>query len=295
MRWTGPRGRRGSGQRIRTSSDAGNAADGAHFSYTVVPDVSRPTVEIAVPVTGARLLKGSLVNVSYTCSDVGTGLAGCDADVANGSPLDTSTAGSHYFTVTAFDRAGLVTRVVVPYTVYADTSKPTITITTPGQGATYRKGQILHAAFTCRDESGGSELASCTGTTPDNGLIDSTRVGRYTLRVTATDNAGNRRTQTVAYRVVADKTKPTIFIFAPTEGAPYRVGQLPTFEFSCNDDPDGQVLSESCVGSLDGQPVATGSQASLPDIPAGSHTWRVDATDLAGNTASTTVHFTVKQ
>jgi hypothetical protein len=87
-----------------------------------------------------------------------------------------------------------------------DTSAPTVTITTPADGATFTKGQSVAASYSCQDEPGGSGLASCTGTpsVANGDPIDTAAVGSHSFTVTGTDNAGNFVTVTSSYNVVYD-------------------------------------------------------------------------------------------
>jgi Tol biopolymer transport system component len=83
-----------------------------------------------------------------------------------------------------------------------DSTAPTVTITTPANGATYIKGQSVAADFLCQDETGGSGLASCTGPVLNGAPIDTATVGSHSFSVTATDNAGNSATATNTYNIV---------------------------------------------------------------------------------------------
>jgi hypothetical protein len=85
----------------------------------------------------------------------------------------------------------------------ADTTKPTITLTTPAEGATYTLNQAVNANYSCQDESGGSGLKSCQGTVANGSAIDTASSGTKTFTVTATDNAGNQNSVTRTYSVGA--------------------------------------------------------------------------------------------
>ena len=86
----------------------------------------------------------------------------------------------------------------------ADRSAPTITLTSPAEGAVYTLGESVLADYSCADEPNGSGLASCQGSVADGAALDTSAVGAKTFEVSATDNAGNRATKSVAYSVVYD-------------------------------------------------------------------------------------------
>ena len=83
----------------------------------------------------------------------------------------------------------------------SDLTKPTITITTPPDQATYFLGQDVTADYACADETGGSGLAECVGTVNAGAPIDTATVGAKTFTVTATDNDGNTDTVMHGYTV----------------------------------------------------------------------------------------------
>lgn len=87
-------------------------------------------------------------------------------------------------------------------TAPVDVAAPTITIGGPADTASYSLGQAVTADYACEDEAGGSGLASCLGTVPDGGLIDTATVGSKTFSVDAADNAGNSASLSHVYSVV---------------------------------------------------------------------------------------------
>ena len=88
------------------------------------------------------------------------------------------------------------------YIADSDVTAPTIEISSPVDGATYVLGQSATVNFSCADESGGSGLASCVGTTVNGGFLDTSSVGDKTLEVSASDNAGNTSSTEASYKVV---------------------------------------------------------------------------------------------
>jgi hypothetical protein len=59
------------------------------------------------------------VNANYSCSDPdgASDVKTCQGTVANGKPINTTTTGSHSFTVHASDKAGNTSTKTVHYTV----------------------------------------------------------------------------------------------------------------------------------------------------------------------------------
>jgi hypothetical protein len=69
------------------------------------------------PAEGAVYRLGKVVHASYKCTDALTTIASCVRTVPKGAAIDTSTAGSHAFTVTATDADGTTTTATTHYTV----------------------------------------------------------------------------------------------------------------------------------------------------------------------------------
>jgi hypothetical protein len=80
-------------------------------------DGVKPTVNITKPVDGAVYKLGKVLAATYKCTDNQSGIDSCMGTVPNGSPIDTSTIGTHSFTVTGTDVAGNVTTKTVHYMV----------------------------------------------------------------------------------------------------------------------------------------------------------------------------------
>ena len=80
-------------------------------------DAVKPSVNITKPADGAVYKLGKVLAAKYKCTDNESGIDTCVGTVPNGSPIDTSTVGTHAFTVTGTDKAGNVTTKTVHYTV----------------------------------------------------------------------------------------------------------------------------------------------------------------------------------
>jgi hypothetical protein len=242
-------------------------------------DPEGPQVELASPVEGAVFYQGQHVQAAWGCfpGTLGWPVITCQGDLPLGDYLDTSSVGTHTFTVHAVDYAGAETTVTHTYTVF-DVIPPSATITTPAAGAEYPLGAKLYASYTCDDGAGGSGIIGCIGTYPNEYPVPTDRPGTFTFTVDAFDGALNHGTATVSYSI-ADKTPPTITINTPADGAQYLVGDAITPSYSCHDDFDGSRVS---------------CKATRIDTTPGTHTFRVDSVDSSGNAASASTSYSVR-
>ncbi|HEX7085876.1 MAG TPA: Ig-like domain-containing protein [Vicinamibacterales bacterium] len=100
---------------VRFRDGAGNVSTAV--SDTIVLDTTPPVITIVAPADNAAYGLNQAVTADYSCSDVTSGIATCSGPVANGALVDTSTVGSHAFTVTATDKAGNTAFVTHSYGV----------------------------------------------------------------------------------------------------------------------------------------------------------------------------------
>jgi hypothetical protein len=153
---------------------------------------------------------------------------------------------------------------------YFKTSPVTVTVTaTDASNVT---------ALTCTDNGErmpftplGIEIQTASGT-----LTVATQ-GTHDLICTATDGAGNPGTSGGTVKI--DTVAPAITITTPANGATYFVNAAIASNYSCSDPAPGSGVA-ACAG-----PVSNGSNI---DTTAGSKTFTVTATDVAGNSASKT-------
>jgi hypothetical protein len=175
------------------------------IAYTL-PDTTAPTISISSPSANATYLRGATVAASYACADEagGSGLASCHAPVASGAPIDTTTAGTHSFTVTAADSAGNTASQTVTYAVAPPPAPapPIISIAAPASGHSYTFGKIVTARYSCADGTGGPGIRSCKGTVSKRAPIDTETPGTNKFTVTATSEDGQTVTKKVTYKVV---------------------------------------------------------------------------------------------
>jgi hypothetical protein len=81
-----------------------------------------------------------------------------------------------------------------------DSTPPSVTITSPAQGATYLRGQVITPAWTVTDADDPAPTVTAAAT------VDTTTTGDHTYAVTATDSAGNVGTATVTYSVAFESS-----------------------------------------------------------------------------------------
>ncbi|HEY1591413.1 MAG TPA: right-handed parallel beta-helix repeat-containing protein [Solirubrobacteraceae bacterium] len=96
--------------------------DTSQFSSCIKP--APPSVSILAPTQGAKYKLGAVARASFSCADDsrGPGIALCLPTGINGALVDTRTAGSHTFAVTAVSSDGMSSTQSVTYTVQSPPS-----------------------------------------------------------------------------------------------------------------------------------------------------------------------------
>lgn len=244
-------------------------------SVTIKLDATAPSATITAPASGASFVIGQAVAANFTCSDARSLVASCVGTVANGGQVDTATAGSKTFKVTATDHAGNVKTVTATYTV-SDRTAPVINSALSGTlGSNGWYTSNVGVTWSVTDpESPITMQTGCGAATLTSDSAGTT----YTCSATS---AGGSSSKSVT--VKRDATKPVASITTPAAGATYLVNQSLTAAFTCSDARSGMA---SCVGT-----VANG--AAVSTSTAGTRTFTVTATDLAGNVTTASVTYTV--
>ena len=152
----------------------------------------------------------------------------------------TATEGQRTFQVRAIDAAGNVDPTPASFTWVVDTTDPTITITSPTPKQRLLLHQGISPAYSCSDPLAGTPpAASGVGTCTDNGTNNET-LGPHTFTVTATDNAGNTHSESVAY--VIDPPRYGDFVMDDHPVAYYRHSES---QPGPNDDPQSVQMTDS--------------------------------------------------
>lgn len=140
-----------------TATDQGASAT----AQLTQKDVSSPTIQIEQPVDGGVYLQNQKVHAVYSCSEPYGRVVSCAGPNLDGALIDTTTVGSHGFTVTAIDSTGNLARMTVHYDVVARKAAKTSAVVYLAGMVQSRPGAIsvslacLSARGSCR---GGLEL-----------------------------------------------------------------------------------------------------------------------------------------
>jgi YD repeat-containing protein len=178
--------------------------------------------------------------------------------------------------------------------------KPTVTLTSPLNGASLVAPATVQLAATAADADGtvarveffqnGAKIAQLTAP-PYQFSVTGLAAGSYDFRAKAVDNRnapGFSATATVT--VVGGNQPPSVSLTAPADGATFTVGSVITFSANA-DDADGTVAKVEFYDDLTklGEDTTAPYSFDWSGAAAGGHTISARATDNAGATAISAV------
>ncbi|HSE18108.1 MAG TPA: Ig-like domain-containing protein [Pyrinomonadaceae bacterium] len=287
---------------------AGNVGTSAPVVFNV--DNTSPAAAITAPSDGA-LLTGSVVTISADATDNsgiqtvdfyydGNILIGTDTSAPFTVSWNTSvvSSGDHVLYAVATDTAGNSTSSS-SITVTLDNLPPFVAFTYPANGASITG--IVNLAVNAFDVVGvqkveyyrdGSVLLGTSSSAPFGLSWDTSAVteGSHTLFAVATDLAGNTATS-ATISVNVDRTLPAVSLTAPLSGAVV-TGNAVAVSASASDNTavrrvDFYLDSNVLLGTDNTSPY--GISWDTTTTTTGPHTLIAVATDLAGNTKTSTV------
>jgi len=244
----------------QATSDGGSNSQ----SVTVTRDATKPTLAFsaASPAPNGNGWNNTDVSFSYSASDATSGVASS----LPATPLTIGGEGSALSaSVTVTDNAGN-SQLFTTTAVAIDRTAPTITLTTPSNGASYLLDAQVLAGYSCDD--GASGLATCAGPVANGDAVDTSSTGSFTFMVNASDRAGNTASATNRYSVAIRYSFGGFF--APVDNLPVvntvKAGRAVPIKWSLLDGNGGYLSSLGTFKSLTSQSVACASGAATSPV-----------------------------
>ncbi|MDX6450512.1 MAG: tripartite motif-containing protein 71 [Gaiellaceae bacterium] len=224
-------------------------------------------------------------DVDISGADVCTVAADClggSAGVLGGqfaTPVDVAIDGTGNLYVADYNNRR-IQKFVAPVVL----TQRTLTVTVTGSG------NVTGSGIDC----GGAGHTTCSESVADGTSITLTATPSSTFTGFTGGGCGAGNPCTVVMN--ADKTvnaafsgPPSATVTTPADGASYASGSTVNASYSCSPGANGGALKAGAAGCSG--PVANGSPIDTATV--GSHAFAVTATDTDGQTATTTVHYTV--
>ncbi len=243
------------------------------FATVPVHDTATPTITILAPAANSQIVQNSVVHSAFSCTQTPTwdGVVSCTATntghtLSVGQAVTTAVIGTHTVTVTAKNKSTITSTqtshykvIVPPYNLVP----PTITLTSPVNGAVYVQGSTVTAHFSCHTFAG-THITSCTGTVASGTAITTSTPGYKAFTVKAKDGRGNPTTETVGYTVRSSGSPST----SSTSSDVPLTATASSTNYSCSlwDDYVNSSTSDTCIIG-----------AHLPEV-----TWKVTTTAPKG-------------
>jgi hypothetical protein len=271
------------GAALAASGGGGSAAAAAVVS-TVGPTVVALATPSAQVVDGITYTNSAALSVSAAASGV-TRTYTVDGGTASANYTAPTTAGAHTVVVKDVDASGHSSAATLSFTLQLPFDAAGLAL----QHDTGRSGTdhiTNNAALTVSAAAPGAHRTySVDGGAASSSYTAPTTAGAHTVVVTDTDNAGNTASATLAFTLATGVAAPVV-VLAHDNGSSHTDALTNDASLSLSTPADGVTRSYSVDG---------GSATDAYTAPSsnGTHTVRVTDTDAAGNTASTTLTFTL--
>jgi RHS repeat-associated protein len=245
-----------------------NAGNTASTSVTLNIDKTPPAITAALsPAPNAAGWNNSNVTVTFTCSDSLSGVANCPL-----AATVTTEGANQLVSGTATDVAGNTASTSVK--VSLDKTPPSISITSPANGATFTSSSVA-VTGSVSDALSGIAAVTCDGAaaTVQNGSFSCSVTlasGPNTITAQATDVAGNNSSasENVTF---SNAPPPAISSFSPASGPVGTQITITGSNFSANGTATPQVTLSQQGGGTINAPIASFTATSISFvIPAGA-------------------------
>ncbi|HET7364576.1 MAG TPA: N,N-dimethylformamidase beta subunit family domain-containing protein [Burkholderiales bacterium] len=273
---------------------------GGSLVVTMTAPSNGANVSGTIPVRASVTMIGGLTVQGVQFKLDGADLGAFDTAAPYAINWDTKTAsnGSHTLTAVARDVLGVQwSSNPISVTVFNDTTAPSVSVTSPGDGATVSGAITLTAnasdnvgvvgvQFQVDGNNNGPEATATPYAAPWN-TINATN-GSHTITAIARDAAGNRTTSSaVTVTVMNDTTPPSVSISSPAAGA--TVSGTAMVVASASDNIAVAGVQFKLDGGNLGAEVTTAPYQTAWDTTTahnGAHTLSAVARDAAGNTST---------
>jgi hypothetical protein len=231
---------RGAIDDVRVYGSALTAAEISALVGTAVPANQPPSVSLSSPANGSTYPAASAIPVSATASDpdgtiarveffAGTQLIGTDTTSPYGMSWANVEAGTYAMKAVAWDAAGAsttsATRSITVSSSAPANQPPTVSLTSPGSGATFTAPALITLSANASDVDGtiarvdfyaGSTLLGTDTSSPYSVAWASVAAGSYSLTAVARDNGGATTVSSTRDITVKPPSLPSTAVFTPS-------------------------------------------------------------------------------
>ncbi len=275
-------------------------------SVTVRVDTTDPVVSITEPLADDEFGESS-VDIAWTGSDGGSGIAGYSIRVDEGSWVNVAMAttytfddledGDHMVEVMATDAAGNTASASVSFLV--DTTMPSILIVSPTANALFGSASVT-VTWSAADAGSGLDVMEVrydstawveVPTTTTTYTFSSLPDGLHTLEICATDACGYECIESVTIRM--DTIAPTLSITTPNMDDAFDVSDV-TVSWTASD--AGSGIAQVLISIDGGTAVSLGTTSTshtFEGLEDGDHEVTIEVVDAAGKSTEATVSFTI--
>ncbi|MBK4733831.1 Ig-like domain-containing protein [Noviherbaspirillum pedocola] len=270
--------------KVVDTDTAGNTASST-ISFTLDNTIATPTVALSHDsgIDSDRLTNNGSLNISAAAGDVSRVIT------VNGAAVDHYTAptvdGTYVVQVTDTDTAGNTASSSLTFTLDKTIATPTVALSSDsGSDHTDKLTNDASLTFSTPSETV-TRTYSVDGATPVSSYAVPTGDGQHTVQVTDTDAAGNTASSSITFTL--DKT-----IATPTVALTHDTGSSSSDRLTNDASLTFSTPSEAVTRTYI---VDNGTATSTYTAPTadGPHTVKVVDTDTAGNTANSSITFTL--